>query len=152
LEGCPQGGVVNLHDMQKEILTHINETSIYQNFPQNLLHNPLLKERAKKLRKAGVLSEVVFWRQVAKGNFHNIDFDRQRIIGNYIVDFYVKSLGLIIEIDGTSHNDKDVYDLKRDKYLESFDLKIFRTTEPRVMHDLENVMNELEQFIIENYR
>ncbi|MBP1163359.1 very-short-patch-repair endonuclease [Chryseobacterium sp. PvR013] len=40
--------------------------------------------------------------------FHTIDFDRQRIIGNYIVDFYVKTLGLIIEIDGSSHDEKEL--------------------------------------------
>ncbi|WP_317228619.1 MULTISPECIES: DUF559 domain-containing protein [Chryseobacterium] len=39
-----------------------------------------------------------------------MDFDRQRIIGNYIVDFYVKTLGLIIEIDGSSHDGKEIYD------------------------------------------
>lgn len=137
--------------MQKEILTCINSKPIHKYFPQNLPYNPSLKERAKKLRKAGVLSEVVFWRQVAKGNFHAIDFDRQRIIGNYIVDFYVKALGLIIEIDGTSHNDKDEYDSKREAYLESLGLTIFRITEPRVMHDLDNVMKELEQFVIRKY-
>ena len=43
------------------------------------------------MRKAGVLSEVIFWLQVHKGMFWKIDFDRQRIIGNYIVDFYAPS-------------------------------------------------------------
>ena len=44
---------------------------------------------------------------INRKQFYAIDFDRQRIIGNYIVDFYVKALGLIIEIDGSSHNDKE---------------------------------------------
>lgn len=82
-------------------------------FIETLPYNPNLKERAKKLRKAGVYSEAIFWQQVHKNKFHGIDFDRQRIIGNYIVDFYIKSLGLVVEIDGESHNDKDIYDEKR---------------------------------------
>ena len=80
-----------------------------------------------------------------------IDFDRQRIIGNYIVDFYVKALGLIIEIDGTSHNEKDAYDNTRENYLKSFGLKIHRISEPRVIHDLDNVLRELEEFIISEF-
>ena len=93
--------------MEKEVLTTINDITIYRKVTQNLPYNSALLNRAKKLRKAGVLSEVVFWRQVRSKSFSGIDFDRQRIIGNYIVDFYVKSLGLVIEIDGSSHNEKD---------------------------------------------
>jgi very-short-patch-repair endonuclease len=60
-------------------------------FPNYILPaNPSLKIRAKTLRQARNLPEVLFWMQVTKGNFHNIDFDSQNVIGNYSVDFYVK--------------------------------------------------------------
>ena len=108
--------------------------------------------RSKKLRKAGIYTEVVFWQQVHKNKFHGIDFDRQRIIGNYIVDFYSKSLSLIVEIDGTSHNDKDEYDAQREDFLLAHNLKVYRITTLRILHDLNNVMKELENYIIENYR
>lgn len=137
--------------MAKEILTYINSKPVYKNFTENLPYNPQLNERAKKLRKAGNYPEVVFWQQVHKRKFHTIDFDRQRIIGNYIVDFYVKPLGIVIEIDGTSHNDKDAYDEKREAYLLSHNLKIFRITTLRILHDLQNVMIEPENYILENY-
>ena len=58
---------------------------------------------------------------------------------------------MIVEIDGESHNDKEEYDKKREDYLESLGLKIFKTTNLRVLHDLDNVMKELELFIIENF-
>lgn len=135
----------------EQIVTNINGISIKRNFVENLPYNINLKSRARALRKKGNYPEVAFWLQVKKGGFHNIDFDRQRIIGNYIVDFYVKTLGLIVEIDGESHNDKEEYDKKREDYLESFGLKIFKATNLRVLHDLDNVMKELESFIIENY-
>jgi len=134
-----------------EILTYINEIPIRRNFIENLPCNYRLKSRARGLRKIGNYSEVVFWQQVHKRKFYYIDFDRQRIIGNYIVDFYVKTLGLVIEIDGESHNDKEDYDKKRDDYLKSLDLKIFATTNFKVLHDLDNVMRELEEFIIEHF-
>lgn len=134
-----------------EIATYINEIPIKRNFVENLPYNIKLKSRARALRKAGNYPEVVFWMQVKNDGFHNIDFDRQRVIGNFIVDFYVKTLGLIVEIDGESHNDKEDYDRIREEYLKSLGLKIFKTTNLRVLHDLDNVMKELERFIIEHY-
>ena len=101
------------------------------------------------MRKAGVLTEVIFWLQVHKGIFWKIDFDRQRIIGNYIVDFYVITLGLVIEIDGSSHDNKEQYDQKREEYLLSLGLKVYRISDLRIKHDLNNVMMELEKYIIE---
>ena len=133
------------------ILTHINNKPIQRNFVKNIPYNPDLKERARLLRKKGNFSEVVFWKQVHKGIFWNIDFDRQRIIGNYIVDFYVKALGLIVEIDGSSHNDKETYDNNRESYFSSLGLVFFKVTVFRVLNDLDNVMMELEAFIILKY-
>ena len=93
----------------------------------------------------------MFWKQVHKGVFHKIDFDRQRIIGNYIVDFYVKALGLVVEVDGKSHDDKQEYDAKRQAYLESFGLKVFRCSDIDVKKNINAVFTALEKFIINEY-
>lgn len=135
----------------KEILTQINGIPIRKNFVEKLPYNPKLKALLNGKRKAGILSEVIFWNQVRAKSFYNIDFARQRIIGNYIVDFYVKKLGLIIEIDGWSHDVKEDYDEVRQNYLESLELKIFRATDFDVKNNLGRVMKDLEDFIVENY-
>ena len=135
----------------REIAAYIDNLPIYRNFIENLPYNIKLKARARALRKAGVLSEVIFWLQVHKGKFWKIDFDRQRIIGNFIVDFYVKTLGLVIEIDGSSHDNKEEYDQKREEYLVSLGLKVYRISDLRVKHDLNNVIIELEKYIIEEF-
>ena len=89
-----------------QVLTYIDTIPIRRNFVKNLPYNSTLSKLTKEKRKQGILSEVLFWQAVNKRKFHKIDFDRQRIIGNYIVDFYVKTLGLVIEIDGKSHDFK----------------------------------------------
>ena len=137
--------------MKTEIVTHINGNPIFRRNIPILPANQALRSRARALRKAGVLSEVIFWRQVRAKSFWNIDFDRQRIIGSFIVDFYVKSLGLIIEIDGSSHNDKEDYDNKRQLFLESLDLVVYRISDYRIKNDLIDVMKDLEDFIIEKF-
>ena len=73
------------------------------------------------------------------------------MIGNYIVDFYVKSLGLVIEIDGSSHDGKEDYDARRQRFLESWSLLIYRIPDVRVKRDLVNVMTELENYMIEMF-
>ncbi len=148
LEGCPTGGVVN--NTTSEYFT-IKNTKIYHNTITELPYNPKLKERAKALRYAENLSEVLFWMQVHKNHFYKIDFDRQRIIGNYIVDFYVKKLGLVIEIDGASHDGKEKKDAEREDYLKSLGLIIFRIPVVDVLQNMGKAMNDLESFIIENY-
>lgn len=134
-----------------EILTYINDIAIKRNFAEHLPCNPKLKMLARDKRKAGILSEVLFWRQVRAKQFYNIDFDRQRIIGNYIVDFYVKALGLVVEIDGISHQEKIEYDAVRQVFLESLGLKVFRVTDKDVKLRILNVMENLEQFIVSEF-
>ena len=133
------------------MLTYIHDIPIKRNFIENLPYNSHLKSRARALRKAGNYPEVVFWMHVHKGIFWKIDFDRQKIIGHYIVDFYAKSLGLVIEIDGESHNEKETYDLKRENYFISLGLRVYRMSALRVLHDLDHVLIELEEFIVAEY-
>jgi very-short-patch-repair endonuclease len=54
---------------------------------------------------------------------------------------------LVIEIDGSSHDNKEEYDQK-ERYLLSLGLKVYRISDLRVKHDLNNVMKELEQYIV----
>ena len=134
--------------MEKKTLTYIQGIEIFRRKIELLPKNKDLLSRSRSLRKGYVLSEVVFWKQVRNKEFHQIDFDRQKIIGNYIGDFYIKSLGVVIEIDGSSHNDKEDYDNKRQLFLESLDLVFYRISDYRIKNDLINVMKELEDFII----
>lgn len=128
----------------------IKGTTIHSNY-LDLPYNPQLKERARRLRKAGNFPEVVFWMQVNKGQFHGVDFDRQRIIGNFIVDFYVKSLGLVIEIDGDSHDGQEENDDSREEWLKEQGCRIVRFPAYMVTDAMPHVLQQLEEFILDNY-
>jgi len=135
----------------KHKVLKINAIVLNHNPVKDLPYNPNLKQRAKQLRQARNLPEVLFWMQVTKDRFHQIDFDRQRVIGNFIVDFYIKQLGLVIEIDGSSHDDKVEYDKAREEYLVSLGLKVYRIQVGDIMHNITYVMNLLEDYIITHY-
>lgn len=108
-----------------------------------LPYNPKLKERARELRQAGNLSEVLFWNQVKNKQFKGYDFDRQKIIGNYIVDFYCSNCDVVIEIDGSSHDDKVEYDAERDAFLESLGLTVIHIPVVDVLQRMGSVMEML---------
>jgi very-short-patch-repair endonuclease len=106
----------------------------------NLPFNPALKERAKALRQAGNLSEVLFWNEVKNKQFKGFDFDRQKIIGNYIVDFYCTNCNVVIEIDGSSHDNKVEYDAARDEFLRSLNLTVIHIPVGEVFKNIGGVM------------
>ena len=134
-----------------KVTTIINGNKIKDNFVHNLPENRELSGCARKNRRSGNTAEIVFWLQVHKKSFLGLDFDRQKVIGNYIVDFYVKRLGLVVEIDGGSHNEKKDYDAKRDEFLEGLGLKVFHTTDYDVLQHVDLVLWDLRDFIVNNY-
>jgi very-short-patch-repair endonuclease len=113
-------------------------------------YNPKLKQLARKLRKDMTYGEVLLWNELKLDQFWGFDFDRQRCIGNYIVDFYCKELMLAIEIDGISHDNEDAFikDQERQNRLESLGIRFIRFTEAEMKHDMENVIRALEAEIL----
>jgi very-short-patch-repair endonuclease len=126
VEGCPSGrGGRN--------------TKAYLSLP----YNPKLHSRARELRKAGNLAEVLLWNQLKNRQFRGFDFDRQKIIGNFIVDFFCTNRNVVLEIDGSSHNDKIEYDAERDAFLIGLGLIVIHIQAKDVLRNLEGVMEML---------
>lgn len=109
----------------------------------SLPYNPKLRERAIELRQAGNLCEVLLWKQLHKKKFKQYDFDRQKIIGNFIVDFFCGNCNVVIEIDGSSHNNKVEYDNERNAFLEGLGLTIIHITAFDVLNHLDCVLEML---------
>lgn len=105
--------------------------------------NPRLKTKAKELRKAGLLSEVLFWLAFKDKKLLRYDIDRQVIIGNYIVDFLIPELGLVFEIDGESHNYKGEYDVIRENFLKSLHLEIVHFEDIAIKKVMDGVVGQV---------
>lgn len=91
-------------------------------------YNPKLKALAGKLRQRMTFSEVKLWNELKQGKLMEYDFDRQRPVWNYIVDFYCKDLQLAIEVDGITHSQETeaAKDIVRQKELEDLGVKFLR--------------------------
>lgn len=106
----------------------------------SLPFNPQLKQRAKELRKAGLLHEALLWNQLKKKQLNGLDFDRQKIIGNYIVDFFCAETAVVIEADGASHQGRQQQDAERDAYLHGLGLRVIRIDVKDILQNLEAVI------------
>ena len=115
-------------------------------------YNPKLKSLALELRKNMTLGEVLLWNELKQKQMMDYDFDRQRPIDNYIVDFYCKDLMLAIEIDGESHDHIDAQsnDKHRQKRLEELGVRFLRFDDLDVKERMGWVLDEIESWIGEN--
>ena len=108
-------------------------------------YKPYLKELAKKLRNNMTLSEVLLWNEIKQKKINGYDFDRQKPIDDYIVDFYCKKLQLAIEIDGDSHDSEEAFnkDNERQIRLESLGVHFIRFDDIEVKRNMNNVLRAL---------
>lgn len=114
-------------------------------------YNPKLKELAKRLRQNMTFSEVKLWNELKNGQLMEYDFDRQRPIGNYIVDFFCKDLQLAIEVDGITHLDEKVIakDFVRQEDIQSYSVHFLRFDALLVVNKVEAAVREIRNWIIE---
>ena len=98
------------------------------------------------------LSEVLLWAELKGKQVHGFDFDRQRPIDNYIVDFYCKDLQLAIEIDGSSHDsdESQINDKIRQEKLELLGVTFLRFHNLEVKRDMQNVVRAISSCCEEN--
>ena len=111
-------------------------------------YNADLKERAKALRKNMTPQERKLWYDFLRKYEHQAY--RQKIINNYIVDFYCDSLKLCIELDGSQHYDEKsaAYDKERTAYLEKFGLKVMRFPNNYIDCYFSAVCEEIEKYAL----
>jgi len=113
-------------------------------------YNPKLKEYARKLRKNSTYTEVMLWNYLKGKQIKGYDFDRQRPIDNYIVDFYCKDLQLAIEVDGESHYGNKEADEKREKRLNEVGVTVLRFDDMEIVYELDLVLKKIEEWIDDN--
>ena len=111
-------------------------------------YNPKLKLLARQLRKNSILTEVLLWQKI-KQRAYGVQFHRQVPMLNYITDFYCHEIGLVIEIDGSSHDYKILYDAKRQGELEAYGVTFLRFSNEDVKNNMFSVLLVIEEKVEE---
>ncbi|MCL4246252.1 MAG: DUF559 domain-containing protein [Candidatus Dadabacteria bacterium] len=108
-------------------------------------YNKKLQARARVLRKNMTDAERMLWSKLCRKQLAGFQFYRQRIIENFIVDFYCPIVKLVIEVDGGQHYHGKVKssDKIRDEALKNLGLKVLRFSDRDVLKNIDGVLEEV---------
>ncbi len=110
---------------------------------------------AKKLRNEASSVEKKLWvalreNAAAKG----FKFRRQHVVHPYIADFACLKARLLIELDGSSHDARQIYDMVRDQFLSNESYTILRFSNDDIMKNtlgvVEVILTQTERLLNNN--
>ena len=107
-------------------------------------HNKNIVPLAKILRKNMTKEERHLWYDFLRS--YPVRFSRQKVLGNYIVDFYSAQAKLVIELDGSGHYTEEgkQYDEERTKFLSEYGLKVVRISNTEIHKNFKSVCEYID--------
>ena len=109
------------------------------------IYNTKLKKYSQELRKNSTDAKKMLWLKLRKKQLKGLQIYRQRIIGDYIVDFYCPKANLIIELDGGQHFTEEGInkDKTRDIFLNSQGFKVLRFSDRDIFENINGVLERI---------
>ena len=103
------------------------------------------QEFRAELRGRMTKSEALLWKYI-KNDSLGFRFRRQHGIGNYIVDFYCPKLKLVIEVDGFTHAEEEVFakDQRKEKFIIENNMILKRYSSDQIFNNLDNTLMDIE--------
>jgi very-short-patch-repair endonuclease len=97
------------------------------------------------LREEQTTAEKVLWDKLRDRRFLDLKFRRQFPIEGFIADFYCHDERLIVEIDGSVHNEPEqmLRDENRDAALRKLSIKLLRVSNHEVFEDIDAVLRQI---------
>jgi very-short-patch-repair endonuclease len=111
------------------------------------------KKFSRSLRNNLTDAENKLWQCIRNKQIEGVLFNRQKPVGQYIVDFYSAGAKLVIEVDGSRHfeDENDQKDRLRDEYLKSLGLKVLRFDNSEVLTNIEGVIDKILDILGDDY-
>jgi very-short-patch-repair endonuclease len=119
-------------------------------FPRLVISSEIRRkmlEIAREFRKEPTKSEAILWQGLRGKQLDGIKFRRQQPIGSFVVDFYDSAYRLVIEIDGSVHDQQVEIDRARQDILEALGLNILRIKAETVEGNLPIALNMIRSKI-----
>ena len=110
-------------------------------------HNPKLVPFARNLRKNMTKEERHLWYDFLKE--YEFRFQRQKVLGKYIADFYCAKAKIVVELDGSQHYDPNnqVKDDIRTKFMEQYDLMLIHIPNNEVNRNFRGVCEYIDAVV-----
>ena len=122
----------------------------------NTLHNSQLKSFSQKLRREMTKEEKHLWYDFL--SLLPFTVHRQKVLGNYIADFYIASKKIVIELDGTQHGwSRNLeHDQNRDAWMAENGITVLRYTNEQIQRSFhetcEDILYRIENTSSVSYR
>ena len=131
--------------MRSNIFKH--QFLIYRSTNLNENNNPKLKTNAQNLRKNMTKEERHLWYDFLKSL--PVTFNRQKVIGPYIADFYCAQVRLVVELDGSQHFEEEGLskDKERDEFFRNLNITVKRYSNLDVNLNFDSVCQDIYDFI-----
>jgi very-short-patch-repair endonuclease len=112
-----------------------------------LPRNKNLTNISQNLRRNMTKEERHLWYDFLRN--YPVQFNRQKVIGNYIVDFYCHKAKLVVELDGSQHFEDIGYgtDRIRTEYLNNLGLDVIRISNNEIWANFHGVCEAIDQFV-----
>ncbi|MFY9822098.1 MAG: DUF559 domain-containing protein [Thermoanaerobaculia bacterium] len=103
--------------------------------------------RAKRLRRICTPTEEALWEHLRDRKLLGLKFRRQVPIGPYVADFYCYELKLVLELDGSIHEEGSQisHDMNRDANLEALGFRVLRFTNRDVRDRLDALLGTIRR-------
>ena len=113
----------------------------------SLTYEHRLIERARQLRREATRQEKHLWYDYLRQ--YPVRFQRQKSIGNYIVDFYCHRAKLAVELDGSQHFEPEAvcYDAERTRCIKAQGIKVLRVANIDVDRNFEGVCMAIDKAV-----
>ena len=107
-------------------------------------HNAQLVPLARQLRKEMTKEERHLWYDFLRS--YPVRFSRQKILGQYIADFYSAQARLVIELDGSQHYSEEqrAKDEMRTAFLKGYGLRVLRIPNIEVNRNFDGVCRYID--------
>jgi very-short-patch-repair endonuclease len=100
---------------------------------------------ARALRLRQTEAEAVLWQELRGGKLAGLKFRRQHAVATFVVDFYCPEHHLVIEVDGSMHDEPEqrIRDRTKQEYLEALGNTVLRVRNEEVTKNLAIVLERV---------
>ncbi|HZT50161.1 MAG TPA: DUF559 domain-containing protein [Hyphomicrobiaceae bacterium] len=102
-----------------------------------------LTSLAKGMRRRQTKAEARLWSRPRDRRLDNLNFRRQVPRGRFVVDFLCDEAMLVLEVDGSQHDDNETQDRARTAYLESLGYLVLRFRNFDVLQNTDRVLDHV---------
>jgi len=105
------------------------------------------RQRARELRRGRTDAEARLWQRLRNRGLAGAKFRRQVPLGPFVVDFCCQEVGLIVDVDGGQHAERQREDAERTRRLEASGFRVLRFWNNDVLGQTESVLEKIQSTI-----